>query len=126
MNKIVLGGRLVKEPELKFLDGDGKAVARFTIAVSRKIKGKDGKRETDFFNCVIFGKLAEGITKYANKGQEIILVGEVRNRSYEDKDKIKRYITEVYVSEFDLFGSYKKEENNNIDYPEELDGDPPF
>lgn len=49
MNKIVLGGRLVKEPELKFLDGDGKAVARFTIAVSRKIKGKDGKRETDFF-----------------------------------------------------------------------------
>ncbi|MFY8253796.1 single-stranded DNA-binding protein [Clostridium perfringens] len=126
MNKIVLGGRLVKEPELKFLDGDGKAVARFTIAVSRKIKGKDGKRESDFFNCVIFGKLAEGITKYANKGQEIILVGEVRNRSYEDKDKIKRYITEVYVSEFDLFGNYKKEENNNIDYPEELDGDLPF
>ncbi|EDT23805.1 single-stranded DNA-binding protein [Clostridium perfringens] len=126
MNKIVLGGKLVKEPELKFLDGDGKAVARFTIAVSRKIKGKDGKRETDFFNCVIFGKLAEGITKYANKGQEIILVGEVRNRSYEDKDKIKRYITEVYVSEFDLFGNYKKEENNNIDYPEELDGDIPF
>ncbi|HAT4274209.1 single-stranded DNA-binding protein [Clostridium perfringens] len=126
MNKIVLGGRLVKEPELKFLDGDGKAVARFTIAVSRKIKGKDGKRESDFFNCVIFGKLAEGITKYANKGQEIILVGEVRNRSYEDKNNIKRYITEVYVSEFDLFGNYKKEENNNIDYPEELDGDPPF
>ncbi|WP_283700037.1 single-stranded DNA-binding protein [Clostridium perfringens] len=126
MNKIVLGGRLVKEPGLKFLDGDGKAVARFTIAVSRKIKGKDGKRESDFFNCVIFGKLVEGITKYANKGQEIILVGEVRNRSYEDKDKIKRYITEVYVSEFDLFGNYKKEENNNIDYPEELDGDPPF
>ncbi|MDU2658327.1 single-stranded DNA-binding protein [Clostridium perfringens] len=126
MNKIVLGGKLVKEPELKFLDGDGKAVARFTIAVSRKIKGKDGKRESDFFNCVIFGKLAEGITKYANKGQEIILVGEVRNRSYEDKDKIKRYITEVYVSEFDLFGNYKKEENNNIDYPEELDGDIPF
>ncbi|MCX0404083.1 single-stranded DNA-binding protein [Clostridium perfringens] len=126
MNKIVLGGRLVKEPEIKFLDGDGKAVARFTIAASRKIKGKDGKRETDFFNCVIFGKLAEGITKYANKGQEIVLVGEVRNRSYEDKDNIKRYITEVYVSEFDLFGSYKKEENNNIDYPEELDGDPPF
>ncbi|EIF2806854.1 single-stranded DNA-binding protein [Clostridium perfringens] len=126
MNKIVLGGRLVKEPELKFLDGDGKAVARFTIAVSRKIKGKDGKRETDFFNCVIFGKLAEGITKYANKGQEIVLVGEVKNRSYEDKDNIKRYITEVYVSEFDLFGSYKKEENNNIDYPEELDGDPSF
>ncbi|EDT16459.1 single-stranded DNA-binding protein [Clostridium perfringens] len=126
MNKIVLGGRLVKEPELKFLDGDGKAVARFTIAVSRKIKGKDCKRESDFFNCVIFGKLAEGITKYANKGQEIILVGEVRNRSYEDKNNIKRYITEVYVSEFDLFGSYKKEENNNIDYPEELDGDPPF
>ncbi|SQB58049.1 single-strand DNA-binding protein [Clostridium perfringens] len=126
MNKIVLGGKLVKEPELKFLDGDGKSVARFTIAVSRKIKGKDGKRESDFFNCVIFGKLAEGITKYANKGQEIILVGEVRNRSYEDKDKIKRYITEVYVSEFDLFGNYKKEENNNIDYPEELDGDIPF
>ena len=126
MNKIVLGGKLVKEPELKFLDGDGKAVARFTIAVSRKIKGKDGKRETDFFNCVIFGKLAEGIAKYANKGQEIVLVGEVRNRSYEDKDNIKRYITEVYVSEFDLFGSYKKEENNNIDYPEELDGDIPF
>ncbi|MDC4246205.1 single-stranded DNA-binding protein, partial [Clostridium perfringens] len=65
-------------------------------------------------------------TKYANKGQEIVLVGEVRNRSYEDKDNIKRYITEVYVSEFDLFRSYKKEENNNIDYPEELDGDPPF
>ncbi|HAT4265226.1 TPA: single-stranded DNA-binding protein [Clostridium perfringens] len=126
MNKIILAGRLVKEPELKFLDGSGKAVARFTVAVNRKTKGKDGKRETDFFNCVIFGNLAEGITKYANKGQEIVLTGEVRNRSYEDKDKIKRYITEVYVSEFDLFGNYKKEENNNIDYPEELDGDIPF
>ncbi|ELC8392148.1 single-stranded DNA-binding protein [Clostridium perfringens] len=126
MNKIILAGRLVKEPEIKFLDGSGKAVSRFTIAVNRKTKGKDEKREADFFNCVIFGKLAEGITKYANKGQEIVLVGEARNRSYEDKDKIKRYITEVYVSEFDLFGSYKKEENNNIDYPEELDGDPPF
>ncbi len=126
MNKIILAGRLVKEPELKFLDESGKAVARFAVAVNRKTKGKDGKRETDFFNCVIFGKLAEGITKYANKGQEISLVGEVRNRSYEDKDKIKRYITEVYVIEFDLFGSYKKEENNNIDYPEELDGDIPF
>ncbi|HHD2786165.1 TPA: single-stranded DNA-binding protein, partial [Clostridium perfringens] len=80
MNKIILAGRLVKEPELKFLDGSGKAVARFTIAVNRKTKGKDGKREADFFNCVIFGKLAEGITKYANKGQEISLVGEVRNR----------------------------------------------
>lgn len=84
------------------------------------------REKLTFFNCVIFGKLAEGITKSANKGQEIVLVGEVRNRSYEDKDNIKRYITEVYVSEFDLFGSYKKEENNNIDYPEELDGDPLF
>ncbi|WP_419747594.1 single-stranded DNA-binding protein [Clostridium perfringens] len=101
-------------------------LADIILAVNRKTKGKDEKREADFFNCVIFGKLAEGITKYANKGQEIVLVGEARNRSYEDKDKIKRYITEVYVSEFDLFGSYKKEENNNIDYPEELDGDPPF
>ncbi|KXA13361.1 single-stranded DNA-binding protein [Clostridium perfringens] len=126
MNKIILAGRLVKEPELKFLDGDGKAVARFTIAVNRKFKGTDGKRETDFFNCVIFGKLAEGITKYSNKGQEIVLVGEVRNRSYEDKEKIKRYITEVYVSEFNLFGDYKKEENNNFDYPEELKDNPPF
>ncbi|MDK0981022.1 single-stranded DNA-binding protein [Clostridium perfringens] len=126
MNKIVLGGRLVKEPDLKFLDGDGKAVARFTIAVNRKFKGTDGKRETDFFNCVIFGKLAEGITKYSNKGQEIVLVGEVRNRRYEDKEKIKRYITEVYVSEFNLFGDYKKEENNNFDYPEELKDNPPF
>ncbi|EOU2045973.1 single-stranded DNA-binding protein [Clostridium perfringens] len=126
MNKIVLGGRLVKEPELKFLDGSRKAVARFTIAVNRKSKGKNGKKETDFFNCIIFGKLAEGITKYANKGQEISLAGEVRNRSYEDKDKIKRYITEIYVSEFDLFGDYKKEENNNLDYPEELSDDQPF
>ncbi|EGT3601443.1 single-stranded DNA-binding protein [Clostridium perfringens] len=126
MNKIILAGRLVKEPELKFLDGDGKAVARFTIAVNRKFKGTDGKRETDFFNCVIFGKLAEGITKYSNKGQKIVLVGEVRNRSYEDKEKIKRYITEVYVSEFNLFGDYKKEENNNFDYPEELKDNPPF
>ena len=126
MNKIILAGRLVKEPELKFLDGDGKAVARFTIVVNRKFKGTDGKRETDFFNCVIFGKLAEGITKYSNKGQEIVLVGEVRNRSYEDKEKIKRYITEVYVSEFNLFGDYKKEENNNFDYPEELKDNPPF
>ena len=126
MNKIILAGRLVKEPELKFLDESGKAVARFTVAVNRKTKGKDGKRETDFFNCVIFEKLAEGITKYANKGQEIVLTGEVRNRSYEDNDNIKRYITEIYVSEFDLFGNYKKEENNNIDYPEELDGDIPF
>ena len=125
MNKVVLIGRLTKDPELRYTPGTGTAVSTVTLAVDR-YNSKTQQREADFIPVVVYGKQAESLANYLRKGSPAAISGRIQTRSYDAKDGTKRYITEVYVSEFDLFGSYKKEENNNIDYPEELDGDPPF
>lgn len=93
-NKIFLGGRLTADPELKTLQ-TGTVICNFTIAVTRQFS-KGENKDTDFFNCIAFGKTAELIQKYFVKGSSIFVTGSVQNRSYE-KDGQKRYISETLI-----------------------------
>lgn len=105
MNKVILMGRLTKDPELRYTQGNpGTAVCRYSLAVNRSYK-RDGEPEADFFNCVTFGKTAEFANKYLRKGTMIAVVGELRNGSYTDRNGTKRYTTDIVVSEHYFTGN---------------------
>lgn len=97
LNKIILIGRLTRDPELRYTK-TGYAVTRFTIAVDRQFKGKDGKKETDFIQVVAWQKLAEIFCQYMTKGKLISVDGTLQIRDYEDKGE-KKYISEVIASD---------------------------
>lgn len=125
INKIILLGRLAKNPELIFAKGTGTAICKFTIAVNRKFK----KDEADFINCIVFGKQAEAIAQYMLKGSQISLCGHIQTGSYDAQDGTKRYTTDVVVEEFNFVGGSKKQENKNTfedDMTPVEDGDMPF
>lgn len=98
MNKVILMGRLTRDPELRFAAGSGTAVTRFSIAVTRAHK----REEADFINCVSFGKTAETIAQYFSKGKPILVTGNVRTGSYDDKDGKKVYTTDIAVENFEF------------------------
>lgn len=104
MNKVVLLGRLTKDVELRYSANGETAIARFTVAVSRRGK----KDEADFIQCKAFGKTAELIEKYFRKGSQICIVGRIETGSYDDKDGKKVYTTDVICEDFDFIG--KKDE----------------
>jgi single-strand DNA-binding protein len=101
MNKVVLVGRLTKDPELKFAQGTGTAVATFTVAVNRRFK-REGQPEADFIPVVVFGKQAEATANYMSKGKLLSVSGNIQTRNYEAKDGTKRYVTEVIADEVDF------------------------
>lgn len=111
MNKVILVGRLTKEPELKFIKGSGTAVTTFSMAVDRRFK-KEGQQEADFINIVIWGKQAEATAKYTAKGKLIGVSGRLEIRSYE-KDGSRRYVTEVIADEVQFIEWADKNEGNN-------------
>ncbi|MDD6428433.1 single-stranded DNA-binding protein [Candidatus Weimeria sp. HCP3S3_B5] len=84
MNKIILMGRLTRDPEVRYGGAQNTAIARFSIAVDRRFK-REGQPDADFFNCVAFGKTAEVIEKYMHKGTKVLVDGEMRNNNYESK-----------------------------------------
>lgn len=108
MNKVVLVGRMTKDPDLRFAAGSGTAVCRFTLAVNRR-KKEDG---ADFINCVSFGKTAETIAQYFTKGRQIAISGHIQTGSYEAQDGTKRYTTDVAVESFDFIGESKGNGDN--------------
>lgn len=101
MNRIILLGRLTKEPEVRYTN-TGKVVASFTMAVDRPFTGQDGKREADFIPVVIWGKPAETIGNYVQKGHRVLVEGRLQIRSYDGKDGQKRWITEVIADRFEF------------------------
>lgn len=109
MNKAILLGRLTRDPELRFAAGSGTAVSRFTVAVNRQFK----KDETDFINCVAFGKTAETISQYFTKGKQIAVSGAIRTGSYDAQDGTKRYTTDIAVESFDFVESSGKTEGQS-------------
>ena len=96
-NKVILGGRMTADPELKTTQS-GVTVTTFSVAVNRKV-GKDQEQKTDFITCVAWRTTAEFISRYFRKGSSIAIVGNLQQRSWEDKDGNKRYATEVIVDE---------------------------
>ena len=109
MNKVILIGRLTKDPELRYAAGSGTAVCRFTLAVSRQFK----KDETDFINCIAFNKPGETIAQYLTKGRQLAVTGNIRTGSYDGQDGIKRYTTDVLVESFEFIGNSNKGNTNN-------------
>lgn len=130
MNKVVLIGRLTKDPDLKFAQGTGKAITRFTLAVNRLMK----KDEADFINCIAFGKTGETIAQYLTKGKQLAITGNIRTGSYEAKDGTKKYTTDVIIDSFEFISGGQANQtnpeiNNSIDEFDDMiqdDGDIPF
>lgn len=110
MNKVILLGRLTRDPEVKNTT-TGKAVAKFYLAVDRRFKNKDGQKEADFFNVVVWGKQAEFVGQYLSKGSQISLSGRLESRSYEAQDGQRRYVTEVIADEINFVSSGQKNAN---------------
>lgn len=120
MNKVCLTGRIVKDLELRYSSAD-KAVVNFSLAVQRKYKNPNGDYETDFINCVVYGKPAETLEKYAQKGDLIGIEGRIQTRTYENKDNKKVYVTEIIVDNYDFLstkGKSSKEEETTQNEPE--------
>ena len=101
MNKVILIGNLTRDPELTETSS-GIAVCRFAIAVSRDYANADGTRETDFFNITVWRGRAENCGKYLKKGNKVCIVGSLQTRSYEDKDGVKRNVTDVVANEVEF------------------------
>ena len=104
MNKAILVGRLTRDPEVRYLQ-TGKVVASFTLAIDRRFCGENGQKEADFIPCVAWGKTAEVIGNNLTKGRKIGVDGRIQVRSYDDKEGVKRYVTEIVVNEMEFMDS---------------------
>lgn len=100
MNKVILMGRIVRDPDVRYSNGanGSTAVARYTLAVDRKFK-QEGQPTADFINCVAFGKLGEFAEKYLKQGIKIAVTGRIQTGSYANRDGQKVYTTDVVVEE---------------------------
>ncbi len=133
MNKIILIGRLTKDPELKTTN-NGTNVCSFTIAVNRKFKNASGNYDADFINCVAWKQSAEFVSKYFAKGRMIAVEGSLQTRSYKAQDGSNRSATEVMVESLDFCGDKptetkpeaKQEVKPNDGFVEVDDGELPF
>ena len=122
MNKVILVGRLTRDPEVRWSQGnEPMAIARYTLAVDRKTK-RDGEQDADFISCVAFKKNGEFAEKYLHKGMKIAITGRIQTGSYEDKETGKRvYTTDVVVEEQEFCES-KGQTNNEAPVPSSNDG----
>jgi len=138
MNKVILMGRLTRDPEVRYSQGENSmAIARYTIAVDRRVR-RDGDQQTaDFINCVAFGRSGEFAEKYFHKGIKIAVTGRIQTGSYTNKDGQKVYTTDVIVEEQEFAESKSKSEEstakqNNVDadgfmhFPDGIDEELPF
>lgn len=106
MNKVELVGRLTRDPEVRYTQGENaSAIARFSVAVNRRFKNNEGNYDADFINCVAFGKSAEFIEKYFKKGMAIGISGRIQTGNYTNKDGVKVYTTDVVVEEAEFVES---------------------
>lgn len=104
MNKVILIGRLTRDPEMRTTPS-GVATTSFSIAVQRNYANAQGDREADFINCVAWRKQAENIAKYCTKGSQVAVDGRIQTRNYDAQDGTKRYTTDVVVDNFEFLGS---------------------
>lgn len=116
MNKVILMGRLTRDPEVRYSQGASQtAVARFSIAVDRRFK-RDGEPDADFFNCTAFGKQAEFIERYLRKGVKVVVCGRIQNDNYTNKDGQMVYSVRVMVDEIEFAESKNAQTGNEGGY----------
>lgn len=117
MNKVILMGRLTRDPEVRYSQGDNPvAVARYTLAVDRRFH-KEGEATADFINCVAFGKLAEHAEKYYRQGLKVTICGRIQTGSYTNRDGQKVYFTQVAVEEQEFAESKGSGSGNQTQQP---------
>ena len=113
MNKVIIIGNLTKDPEGTKTQSDI-SVCRLSVAVSRDYASADGNRETDFFNVTVWRGQADNCVKYLKKGKKVAIVGNLQNRTYEDKDGVKRTVTEIIASEVELLTPKNNESQQDV------------
>ena len=119
MNKVIIIGRLIKDPDIRYSQGaNTTCVARYTLAVDRKFK-QEGQPNADFINCIAFGKLGEFAEKYLRKGVKIAVTGRIQTGSYKNKDGNTIYTTDVVVEEQEFTESKSSQQSQNNDRPQE-------
>lgn len=114
MNKVILMGRLTKDPEVRYTQATNTMVTSFTLAVNRRFVKQGEERQADFINIVAWNKTAEFVSKYFSKGQQVGVIGRIQTRNYDDEQGVKHYITEVIAEEVYFAGEKKEESQNNI------------
>ena len=103
MNKVILMGRLTRDPEIRYSGGDNSlAIARFSIAVDRRFKRQGDQADADFFNCTAFGRQAEFVEKYLHQGTKILLSGRVQNDNYTNREGQKVYSVQIIAEEIEF------------------------
>ena len=134
MNKVILMGRLTREPEVRYSQGQEQTcVARYSLAVDRRFS-RDGEQSADFINCVAFGRNGEFAEKYLRKGTKIAIVGRIQTGSYTNKDGVKVYTTDVVIEEQEFAESKPQSDQNAtpshadgfMDIPDGIDEELPF
>ena len=132
-NKVILIGRLTRDPELRYTSNDGVPVANFTIAVDRSFSNQKGEKEADFIRIVTWKKQAENCANYLSKGRLVAVEGRLQVRSYEDREGVKRIIAEVVAQNVQFLESRRTAEesdsgfdNQSNDEPDITDDDVPF
>lgn len=127
MNKIILIGRLTKDPDLRYTP-NGAAVCTFTLAVNRPYS-KDGEQEADFINIVVWNKAGESSAKYLEKGRQCAVEGRLQIRTYDGDDGKKRWVSEVVADRVEFIGGAGAQKQEDETFGEEVDfdeGDVPF
>ena len=144
MNKVILMGRLTRDPEVRYTQTSNAMVTSFTLAVNRRFVAQGQERQADFLPIVAWNKTAEFVAKYFKKGQQVAVIGRVETRTYDDAQGQRRYITEVIAEEAyfadskredgngagmnfeDTFGTSAMPENPSVDFTNSADDDLPF
>ena len=112
MNKVILIGRLTRDPELRYT-GSNTPVATFSLAVNRPFTSASGEREADFINIVVWRKQAENCKNYIKQGSQVAVEGRIQTRNYEDQNGQKRYVTEVVADNVQFLDTKSSRENRN-------------
>ena len=117
MNKVILMGRLTRDPEVRYSQGENAtAVARYTLAVDRRFNRNNDEQTADFINCVAFGRSGEFAEKYLHKGTKIAVTGRIQTGSYTNKDGVKVYTTDVVVEDQEFAESKNASQQAGNDY----------
>lgn len=114
MNKVILLGRLTRDPETRYTQTTNTQVTSFTLAVNRRFVKQGEERQADFISCVSWNKTAEFVSKYCKKGQQVGVIGRIQTRNYDDEQGIKHYVTEVIAEEVYFAGDKKDATQNDI------------